>query len=79
MEMCFLGLTIALCIQCTYGIFGRKITKYTVYTAYIYGSGQPYRYVQGWPNLCKYTHVAHTHTYTHTHARTHTHTYMGWP
>jgi len=26
-------------IRCIYGIFGREITKYTVY---IYGSGQPY-------------------------------------
>jgi hypothetical protein len=30
-------------IQCRYGIFGRKITIYTViYGVYIYGYGQPY-------------------------------------
>ena len=32
-------------IQCTYGIFGLGITKYTVYIyicTYMYGSGQPY-------------------------------------
>jgi hypothetical protein len=31
-------------IRCVYGIFGRDFTKYTVFTAFMYGSGQPYMY-----------------------------------
>jgi len=33
------GLARTIYIRCIYGVFGREITKYTVY---IYGSGQPY-------------------------------------
>jgi len=34
------GMARAIYVRCTFGIFGREITEYTVYT---YGSGQPFR------------------------------------
>jgi len=34
-----IGLARTIYIRCIYGVFGREITKYTVY---IYSSGQPY-------------------------------------
>ena len=38
-----LGWTVTIHIRCVYGNFGKEITKSTVpYSAYIYGSGQPY-------------------------------------
>jgi len=53
-----LGLARTIYIRCIYSVFGRGITKYTVY---IYGSGQPYiccihqlepLFSSGQPNIC---------------------------
>ena len=47
-----LGLARTINIWCIYGIFGREITEYTSYTAYMYGSGQPTQM----PHLCSSKH-----------------------
>jgi hypothetical protein len=45
MQCIYVGLARTIYIRCIYSIFGRKITNIRSYTVYIYGSGQPYAYV----------------------------------
>jgi hypothetical protein len=40
-----MGLTKTINIRCIYGIFSREITKYTVLTVHLHGSGQTYIYI----------------------------------
>ena len=57
------GLARTINIRFIYGIFDRKITKYTViYGVYIYDSGQPYVHA--------YAEEIHTHSYRHARACT---------